>query len=380
MQSCTAEAIEYVASMSEPQNTLPFPGLNQVKSILAVSSCKGGVGKSTTAVNLAFALSSQGKKVGLLDADVYGPSLPTMVAPAESTLFQENELIIPLEMAGVKLMSFGYLDSGETSGAAILRGPMVSQVVTQLSTRVNWGELDVLVIDFPPGTGDIQLTLTQTLPISGALIVTTPQHLSFVDVVKGIQMFDKLKVPTVGVVENMSYFECSGCSTRHNIFGEGAKRRLVEQFGFKNAYEVPVDPVLCHAGDHGMPLVLNNPADPISRLFDRIATEVYDEMLRLQRDGSGLPVLSYNVGQNCELVFPDGRMEEIEPAALRKACRCARCVNEMTGAPILDPSSVDPDIYPTSVSPVGNYAVALEWSDSHSSIYPYERLIEEFTG
>lgn len=364
--------------MEEAQNHLPFPGLNHVKTILAVSSCKGGVGKSTTAVNLAYALAGQGKKVGLLDADVYGPSLPTMVVPDDPTLYQEDEMIVPLTMMGVKLMSFGFIDPGETSGAAILRGPMVSQVITQLSTRVKWGELDVLVIDFPPGTGDVQLTLLQTLPVSGALIVTTPQDLSFVDVVKGIQMFDKLNVPTLGVVENMSYFQCPGCNTRHHIFGQGAKRKLVEQFGFKHTFEVPVNPILSQSGDKGLPLVLNNPNDPLSKVYDRMATDTLRELERLLSADTKTPELSYNVGQNCEFITAEGGMIEIAPVELRKSCRCAHCVDELTGKPLLDPETVDVDIYPSSITAVGNYASGVNWSDGHSSIYPHEYLLTNF--
>lgn len=366
--------------MSDQKNDLPFPGLNQVKHLLAISSCKGGVGKSTTAVNVAYALSAQGLSVGLLDADIYGPSLPTMVAPEQTELFQDQQtgLIEPLDVAGVKLMSFGYLNQEEAGNAAILRGPMVSNVITQLSTRVNWGALDVLVVDYPPGTGDIQLTLGQTLPFSGALIVTTPQHLSFIDVVKGIQMFDKLKVPTLGVVENMSYFTCPDCKSKHRIFGEGARQRLKSAYGFKNSFEVPMEPALCRAGDTGLPVVLENPKDPLSSIYLDIANKTYAEMVKLKESGTGFPNLLYNVGLNCELEYPDGRIVEIVPSDLRKACRCAACIDEMTGAPLLDPNSVPDDIFPQKVEPVGNYAVSIHWSDDHRSIYPYESLIKDF--
>jgi len=356
-----------------------FPGLAGVQRILAVSSCKGGVGKSTTAVNTALALARYGLRVGLLDADVYGPSLPTLLRPEDCTLYQRGDLIVPIDVLGLKAMSFGWADPTQQRGAAILRGPMVSQVVAQLATRVDWGDLDYLVIDFPPGTGDIQLTLTQQLPIDAALIVTTPQQLSFVDVVKGIQMFDTVKVPTVAVVENMSYFICPSCSEKHRLFGEGARRKLIEQFGFRHTFEVPVDPRLSAMSDAGEPMVAYLPEDSLSQLYYQIAEAVHGEINRLQAEDQGSPLLAYNVGQNCELSFPDGRIVEILPAALRFACRCAACVSESTGERLIRREDIDPDIYPTEIKEVGRYAASVSWSDGHrSSIYPYDYLQDTF--
>ncbi len=357
-----------------------FPGLAGVQRILAVSSCKGGVGKSTTAVNTALALARYGLRVGLLDADVYGPSLPTLLRPEETTLYQSEEgLIQPLDVLNLKVMSFGWIDPEQNRGAAILRGPMVSQVVSQLATRVYWGELDYLVIDFPPGTGDIQLTLTQQLPIDAAIIVTTPQNLSFVDVVKGIQMFDTVKVPTVAVVENMSYFQCGSCGEKQRIFGEGARERLVQQFGFQHTFEIPLDPRLSQMSDEGTPLIASLPEDPISQLYYELAEKVHGEITRLQQENPGIPTLSYNVGQNCEMTYPDGRIIEIPPLDLRYACRCAACVSEYTGEQLLKKEDLDPDVYPTEILPVGQYAASVKWSDDHrSSIYPYDYLEERF--
>ena len=364
-------------SNSEPTR---FPSLDGVQRILAVSSCKGGVGKSTTAVNTALALARYGLRVGLLDADIYGPSLPTLIRPEETILYQTEEgLIQPLEALGIKLMSFGWLDPDQQRGAAILRGPMVSQVISQLATRVAWGELDYLVIDFPPGTGDIQLTLTQQLPIDAAIIVTTPQNLSFVDVVKGIQMFDTVKVPTVAVVENMSYFQCGSCGEKQRIFGEGAREKLVQQFGFQHTFEIPLDPRLSKSSDEGFPMVAQFPEDPISQIYYEIAEKAHGEVNRLLQDNPGNPTLSYNVGQNCELTYPDGRIVEIPPFELRFSCRCAACVSEYTGEQLLKREEVDPEVYPTEILPVGQYAASVKWSDEHrSSIYPYDYLQEKF--
>lgn len=357
-----------------------FPALEGVQRILAVSSCKGGVGKSTTAVNTALALARYGLRVGLLDADIYGPSLPTLIRPEQTQLFQSEEgLIQPLEYLNLKVMSFGWIDPEQNRGAAILRGPMVSQVVSQLATRVAWGELDYLVIDFPPGTGDIQLTLTQQLPINAAIIVTTPQNLSFVDVVKGIQMFDTVKVPTVAVVENMSYFQCESCGEKQRIFGEGAREKLVQQFGFQHTVEIPLDPRLSKMSDEGKPLVSQLPEDPISQIYYDLAEKVHGEINKLQEKDVGMPVLSYNVGQNCELTYPDGRLVEISPIDLRYSCRCAACVSEYTGEQIVKREELNSDVYPTEILPVGRYAASVKWSDNHrSSIYPYDYLQEKF--
>ena len=348
-------------------------GLEKVATIVAVSSCKGGVGKSTIAVNLAYALSLLGAKVGLFDADVYGPSLPTMVSPTRTDLFMDEEMIVPLEYEGVKLMSFGY--ANPAGGAAIMRGPMVSQVINQLLTTTNWGELDYLVLDLPPGTGDIQLTLTQLIPITAAVIVTTPQHLSYVDVVKGIQMFDKLKVPTVAVVENMSYFQCPGCGTKHHLFGQGARARLVEQFGLKNSFEVPLRTEVSQMSDRGTPVVLADREGAAAAPYREIAASVVQEISKLQHGGIARPKVAYTPGTGIVLTLANGEKRTVPPAALRKACRCANCIEEFSGKPLLDPATVSDTVYPRSIQPMGNYAVAVTWSDGHnSSIYPYETL------
>jgi Mrp family chromosome partitioning ATPase/DUF971 family protein len=353
-------------------------GLEGVRHIIAVSSCKGGVGKSTTAVNLAYTLAGLGHKVGLFDADIYGPSLPTMVQIEGAQLYQENDLIVPLAYMGVKLMSFGYVPSAQ--GAAIMRGPMVTQIVNQLLTTTNWGTLDYLVLDLPPGTGDVQLTLTQLIPITAAVIVTTPQHLSFVDVVKGIQMFDKLKVPTVAVVENMSTFTCPGCQTVHHPFGQGARQRLIDQYGIRHSYAFPIDPELSRCGDGGIPYVLVQPKSEATARYLDLARAVHDEVGALARGAKLRPRVAYAPGRGIEVARGEGehaRTGYIPPATLRRACRCAHCVDEFSGKPLLNPASVPESVYPVRMQPMGNYAVAVQWSDGHSSsIYPYDLLIE----
>lgn len=358
-------------------NAAPRPGgLARVRHLIAVSSCKGGVGKSTVAVNLAYAMAGNGLKVGIFDADVYGPSLPTMVKPRSEDLYKEGPFIAPLEAHGVKLMSFGWVPSGSGGGAAIMRGPRVSGVVSQLLTETDWGALDVLVVDYPPGTGDIQLTLGQSVRMDGAVVVTTPQKLALVDVEKGIEMFGKLEVPTLAVVENMSYFECGDCGTRTRLFGEGASQALAERFGIDLVRELPLDPSWSAAGDSGRPYVLDTPGSP----FAELAREVHAALEAGQ--GNAPPVLTYDVGANMVLTRADGREHEFAPAALRRVCGCAHCVDENTGRQLLDPASVSEDIYPTTITPMGNYAVAVEWSVANGkcqrSLFPYANLLERF--
>ncbi|TAN36334.1 MAG: DUF59 domain-containing protein [Verrucomicrobia bacterium] len=352
------------------------PGLQGVGTIIAVSSCKGGVGKSTVAVNLAFSLQKLGAKIGIFDADVYGPSLPTMVAPSTTQVFQgPSGLIEPLEFAGAKLMSFGFVNAHQGGGPAIMRGPMVTQVINQLLTQTDWGQLDYLIIDFPPGTGDIQLTLTQLIPITAAVIVTTPQQLAFVDVVKGIQMFDQVKVPVVAVVENMSYFECNKCHEKHHLFGQGARKKLVEQFGIQSSFEIPILPEISRLSDSGQPVVL---ADGVlATHYTGIADAVVREVSKIKFGGLGRPEIRYEAGRGILATTSAGAIYVIPAAELRRQCRCAACRDEFSGRPTLDPATVADSVFPEAIQPMGNYAIAIAWSDGHtSSVYPYDLLLK----
>jgi len=351
------------------------PGLADVAHVVAISSCKGGVGKSTLAVNLAYALSRAGAAVGLFDADIYGPSLPTLVAAEDHQLRVAGGLIQPVTHAGVKLMSFGWATE-RNDQAAIMRGPMVSNVIRQLLTGTDWGRLDYLVIDMPPGTGDIQLTITQIVPMDGAVIVTTPQGLSFVDVVKGIQMFQTVHVPTLAVVENMSYFECTKCGERHQLFGAGARERIVRMFGIENAFEIPIDPEVSRLGDAGKPVMLEQPEGRSGELYGRIAGAVVQEVSRLAHAGATTPVLRFDEAAG-ELVLERPGLDDVRvrAATLRRHCQCASCRDEMTGERILRDEDVPEDVRPASIEPMGNYAAAVVWSDGHStSIYPFEKI------
>ncbi len=366
-------AVEMSARSRQPRRQKESNGLAEVGRIIAVSSCKGGVGKSTVAVNLAFALQRSGAAVGLLDADIYGPSLPTLVKLPDPKLYSANGKIQPLMYEGVKLMSFGY--AADQSKAAIMRGPMVSGIIKQLAGDTEWGALDYLVVDMPPGTGDIQLTLTQQMPFTGALIVTTPQKLSFVDVVKGMQMFETVKVPTLGVAENMSYFVCDKCEKKHRPFGKGALARLVEQFGIENAFEIPLLTEVTESCDRGVPAVVENPEGELANRYIQIAGELVREIERIENGAVVPPEVGFVKGRGIVVTSQGGDERLVDPADLRRRCRCASCKDEFTGEPILKPEEVPDNVYPLEIERMGNYAVAIKWSDGHSSsIYPYDKL------
>ncbi len=245
-----------------------------VRDILAVSSTKGGVGKSTIAANLSLALAHLGRRVGLLDADVYGPSLPMMFGLSGRPRVSDQKRITPLERYGVRLMSIGFfLDE---SSPVIWRGPLVMGLVRQFLKDVDWGELDVLVVDMPPGTGDAQLTLVQQVPLAGAVVVTTPQEVATLDVQRGIAMFAKVNTPVLGVIENMSYYHCPGCGRDDEVFGHGGGERIARAFGLPLLGRLPLLVALREAGDTGTPLVQANPEHPVSRELARIATRVLE--------------------------------------------------------------------------------------------------------
>ena len=242
-----------------------------VKNAVAVASGKGGVGKSTIAVNLACALAAAGAKVGLLDADVYGPSIPLMMGTRDKPMMRDQR-IVPLEAHNVKLMSVGFILDPEK--ALIWRGPLVAQLITQFLNDVDWGELDYLIIDMPPGTGDVQLTLAQKIPISGAVIVTTPQEVALADALKGLKMFEEVKTPVLGIVENMSGFICPSCGDTHDIFGTGGGKRIAEENGVELLGQIPIEPNVRSGGDTGKPVVLEFPESATAIAFQHAAERV----------------------------------------------------------------------------------------------------------
>ena len=335
-------------------------GLKDVKYILAVSSCKGGVGKSTVAAMLAKTLGARGAKVGLLDADIYGPSVPTLFNMHEAGVraSADQKQYVPNEAEGIKLMSFGFLMG---DGPAVIRGPMVSQYIQQLLHNVEWGELDYLVIDMPPGTGDIQLTISQSVQIDASIIVTTPHELSLTDVRKGIMMFDKVNVPVLGVIENMAYFMCDGCDKKHYIFGKSGGKELENRFGLETLAELPITGNLSGSLDAlAESGIANETTDIIIRTLGK---KLADKIER--------PEVTHDA-KTITLTWPDGETVTVSNTSLRRACNCALCVDEMTRKPLLDPTAIPMDIHAQKIELIGNYAVMVDWSDGHNTgFFPY---------
>jgi ATP-binding protein involved in chromosome partitioning len=248
------------------------PGIPGVDAVIAVASGKGGVGKSTTAVNLALGLRDLGLKVGMLDADIYGPSLPKLLAIKEKPQTIGGTRLKPIDRYGLAVMSIGFLIDEETP--MIWRGPMVMSAITQMLREVEWGKLDVMVVDMPPGTGDAQLTMAQQVPLKGAVIVSTPQDLALIDARRGVAMFKRVNVPVLGIVENMSYFLCPSCGTRSDIFGYGGARKEAERQGVPFLGEVPLHMTIREKSDSGLPVVATEPDGPHAQIYREIATKV----------------------------------------------------------------------------------------------------------
>lgn len=276
--------INFVPGVVEHKNAKKSTVMPGVKNTIAVASGKGGVGKSTVAVNLAVALANMNLKVGLIDADIYGPSIPLMMGlkgkPGVTKIGDKNKLV-PMEKFGVKVMSIGFLMEEDT--AVVWRGPMASSALKQFMADVVWGELDYLLFDMPPGTGDIQLTLSQTIPLTGAIIVTTPQDISLADAKKGYIMFQRVNVPTIGIIENMSYYKNSDGS-KEFIFGEGGGRKMSEEFKVKLLGEIPINTKIRLAGDSGEPIVIKESDLDESKIFQSIAAKIIKETNLMNTD------------------------------------------------------------------------------------------------
>jgi ATP-binding protein involved in chromosome partitioning len=278
---------------SQKEEVLPMVG-----NTLAVASGKGGVGKSTVAVNLAVALAHSGARVGLLDADIYGPSIPMMMGITEQPgAYRENDrtVLVPVDNHGVKVMSIGMLI--DKDDAMIWRGPMASSAFRQLLTEVDWGALDYLIFDLPPGTGDIQLTLSQLLPLNGAIVVTTPQDIALADARKGVRMFERVNVPIFGLVENMSFYVCSHCGNREEIFRTGGGRKAAEELGVPLLSEIPIISGICAAGDSGIPMAVLEPDGPVGLIYRELALNVAGAITRSMITGKGVsPVIDLGQG------------------------------------------------------------------------------------
>lgn len=324
VQAVATQPYPMVARQVDDHNDLISrlgPGLAHVAHFLAVYSCKGGVGKSTVAVNLAYELARMGGRVGLLDVDIYGPSLPVLVHPTDPMVRKSplgKGMVLPIEHEGVKVMSLGFVSpdsgvpgSGPAGGASVMRGPMAGRVVTQLLKGTDWGELDVLVLDLPPGTGDVQLAVCQDLQLSGAVAVTTPSKLAVTDAQKGIEMFTSLGVPTLAAVENMAYFDCEG-GIRHYPFGKGILDLSTEEtmdFKSLNIFQLPISALTNDANDSGLPLCVSRPKESSAELtvFEQLTEAISIELLLLQHGRSGAE--GSRLGSPCTVSFKESTEE-----------------------------------------------------------------------
>ena len=378
------------------------PGMAHLGQIIAVASGKGGVGKSTVSTNLALALAAQGAAVGLVDADLYGPSVPGMlgIETGKAPTMSPKGKVIPAEAHGIKVMSMGMLTDDDKP--AILRGPMVTKYLRMFILEVDWGTLDYLILDLPPGTGDTQLTLAQAFPLTGAVVVSTPQDVSLKIARRGIRMMEQVKVPILGIVENMSGFTCPTCHEVTHIFHQGGGAKIAASLGVPFLGAIPLDPAIVDCGDEGRPVVAAHPDTPAAAAYRDIAAILSGRM----RPTAGIPTpfdwhwdddaskpkasagaahtdgaaevpiaLDHEGGRRLVVHWQDGHAQTIDVRDLRLACRCAACVDEMSGRAVLVPSTVPLNIMPTRIWSLGNYAIGVSFSDGHSSgIYTFGHL------
>ena len=401
MQTTGPNHDEAPGALSQPSSgPHKLPG---IKHIVAVASGKGGVGKSTVSVNLALVLQQAGYGVGLLDADILGPSIPVMLGllTGEKPRTTADQKIVPAQRYGLKVISMGMLTGDDNP--AILRGPMVGKYLKMFIGSVQWGPLDYLVIDFPPGTGDTQLTLAQSVPLSGAIVVTTPQDVSLKIARRGLRAFETLNVAILGIIENMSTFTCPHCGEVTNIFRRGGGERMSSELGVPFLGAIPLDADIVTGGDEGRPIVADKPGSVAATAYVSIATALANRLEALPAaalgafvwnwetsdgapawmEGSVLPMGSPTtpVGfrrrdpRTLSVLWEDGRCDDFDVRDLRLACPCALCVEEMSGRLLLNPKSVMPDVAPHAITSAGNYAIVFRWNDGHSTgIYSLKHL------
>ena len=393
---------------SAPGASQPSAGpdkLPGIRHLVAVGSGKGGVGKSTVSVNLALALQQVGRRIGLVDADVFGPSIPGMLGlPTGQPLALEatpDKKVIPVDRHGLKAISMGMLRGDDDP--AILRGPMVGKYLTFFIGSVQWGQLDYLIIDLPPGTGDTQLTLAQNFPLSGAVVVTTPQDVSLKIARLGLRMFETVHVPILGVIENMSTFTCQHCGKDTDVFRRGGGERMSRQLKVPFLGAIPLDADIVTGGDEGRPIVVDKPNSVAAQAYRAIAAALAGRLEDLPPPALGPFAWTWDTGEgqpawvesavqpsgarttaigfrrrdarSLSVLWEDGHRDDFDVRDLRLACHCARCIEEMSGRALLDPKTVRPDIAPRVISSIGNYAITISWNDGHSTgIYAFELL------
>lgn len=379
----------------------PDPQPVRAPRMIAISSGKGGVGKSTVTVNVAVALAQSGLRVGIVDADIYGPSIPGMLGIANNAppAMSPDRKVIPSEAFGVKVISMAMLSDDDAP--AILRGPMVTKYLQMFVRQVDWGPLDLLLLDLPPGTGDIQLTLAQAFPLSGAVVVSTPQDVSLKIARRGLRMMEQVNVPILGVVENMSGFTCPSCGSVTHIFHQGGGEAIATELGVPFLGKVPLDPAVVDTGDDGKPLVISAPGSPAAMAYRGIATALSEGAVSegglttpfawTIANGTGKPApvapapdgvpdrltLLDHDQAGLVLHWADGKEQRFAPRDLRIACQCAKCRDEMTGNSLLAPDTVPLGIAITRIWSVGNYALGMAFSDGHDTgIYTFGQLRE----
>ena len=348
--------------------------LAQVKQIIAVASGKGGVGKSTVAVNLAFACAQAGARIGILDIDVYGPSVPAMLGLRDHSLAGSQQGVIePVVAHGLKVMSMGFLTTEETP--LVWRGPIASQLVQQFLGTVAWGELDYLFVDLPPGTGDIQLTLTQAVPLSGAIIVTTPQDVAHTIAEKGLRMFQQVKVPILGIVENMAYYHCPECGHNDPIFREGGGAAAAQKLDIPLLTRIPLNSSIAAAMDAGEPIAKGEIGDIFRALAGEAMARASATALGEALNPAAPQELAIAAGGAVQVKWRDGAEQVIPAHTLRSECPCAGCVDEFSGEKLLQPEQIPTDIVVASTASIGRYAVRFDFSDGHNTgIYEFARL------
>jgi ATP-binding protein involved in chromosome partitioning len=373
-----------------------------IRHIIAIGSGKGGVGKSTVSANLAIALQQRGARVGLVDADILGPSIPGMLGiptgvPPEMS---PEGRMLPAERQGIKVVSMGMLTGDDKP--AVLRGPMVGKYLKMFVSGVQWGQLDYLILDLPPGTGDTQLTLAQSMPLSGVVIVTTPQAVSLKIARRGLRMFETVQVKILGIIENMRTFTCPHCGENTDIFHHGGGEQMSEELGVPFLGALPLDAEVVTCGDEGSPIVAKQPTSVSAKVYADIAAALVEELNETvtvlkpfvwtwdsnvgapdwmasaaRPTGSQTTPIGFlrRDPRTLSILWQDGHRDDFDARDLRLACRCALCIEEMTGAKLLDPKTIASDVSPKKISSIGNYALQFDWSDGHNTgIYPFKAL------
>ncbi len=346
-----------------------------VKNIIPVASGKGGVGKSTVSVNLALALAKTGAKVGIMDADVYGPSIPTLLGITESPE-SSGERVLPVTKYGIKVISTAFFMP--PNEAVIWRGPMLNKMIHDFLSIVDWGELDYLIVDLPPGTGDVQLSLCQSIALTGAVIVSTPQDVAWNIAQKAIVMFDKLNTPVLGIIENMSRYVCAHCGDTAEIFGRGGAEAAAKNLEIPFLGDIPLVKSIRASSDGGDPIVHSDLGSPSAKKFIEITASLLRELEKRRAEGNKKiePLQIGGVDEaEISILWNDGKSSVFQARELRLLCPCAACVNEISGERTLKPEMVPPDIAAVEISKVGRYALHIEWSDGHDTgLYGFEFL------